>query len=278
MIKSCLHKFLFYTIIAFLSICTTTAVFAAEADNKPAIEEDAAQKPTFNLSADFLSQYVWRGFALSNRSLVIQPFMTIGYKGFAANVWGNLDTDENDEFRPDGQANWNETDLTLSYSHKIYKGLSATIGGIYYALDNADDSLEVFGGLTADLTWLTAKATVFREVLHYPGWWFQLDVSRSFPLPWYETSLDLGTGVIFQVSDDAGAYPDPRDSRHAFAGPLSGYLSAAFNIPVHKYITIAPKFAYWFPLGNKASEAIKGLSWDKKSQHVYGGLSISFHF
>jgi hypothetical protein len=204
--------------------------------------------------------------------------MSVGYKGFSANVWGNFDTDENNEFRPHGHANWNETDLTLSYSLKIYRVLSATMGGIYYALDNADDSLEVFGGLSADLSWLTAKFTVYREVLHYPGWWFQFDISRSFQLPWYETSLDLGAGLICQVSNDAGAFPDPGDPRHAYAGPLSGYLSAALNIPVHKYITVSPKFGYWFPLGNEASTEIKGISWDKKSNHVYGGLGVSFHF
>ena len=278
MTKPCLKKFRSYAVVASLSLCTATAVFAAEAVDKPTTEETAPERPTFNFSADFLSQYVWRGYALSNKSLVIQPSMTVGYKGFAANIWGNFDTDENNEFRPHGQANWNETDLTISYSHKIYKVLSATVGGIYYALDNADDSLEVYGGLSADLTWLTARFTVYREVLHYPGWWFQFDISRSLPLPWYETSLDLGAGLIFQVSNDAGAYPDPDHLRHAFAGPLSGYLSAALNIPVHKYITVTPKFGYWFPLGNKASDTIQSLSWDQKSNHVYGGLSVSFHF
>lgn len=278
MVKSGYKKIQAYAIVASLSLCTVTAVFAAEVDNKPATEETAPERPTFNFSADFLYQYVWRGYALSNKSLVIQPSMTVGYKGFAANIWGNFDTDENNEFRPHGHANWNETDLTASYNFKIYKILSATMGGIYYALDNADDSLEVFGGLTADLPWLTAKATVFREVLHYPGWWFQFDVFRSFQLPWYETSLDLGAGLIYQLSNDAGAFPDPGDPRHAYAGFHAGYLSAALNIPVHKYITVSPKFGYWFPLGNKASDCIRGLSWDQKSNHVYGGLSVSFHF
>ena len=278
MVKSSLKIFRFYKIAFSLGLAMLLTVCPALAQEKTAEEKTPAERPSFNFSVDFLSQYVWRGYALSNRSLVIQPSITVSYKGFSANVWGNFDTDENNEFRPDGQANWNETDLTISYSHKIYKVLSATVGGIYYALDNADDSLEVYGGLTADLPWLTAKVTVYREVLHYPGWWFQFDISRSFPLPWYETSLDLGAGLIFQVSDDAGAFPDPGDPLHAFAGPLSGYLSAALNIPVHKYITVTPKFGYWFPLGNKASDCIRGLSWDQKSNHVYGGLSVSFHF
>ena len=276
--RSSFKIFRFYTIAFSLGLAMLLTVGPAVAQEKTTEEKTPAERTSFNFSADFLSQYVWRGYALSNKSLVIQPSITVGYKGFAANVWGNFDTDENNEFRPHGHVNWNETDLTASYSFKIYKVLSATMGGIYYALDNADDSLEVFGGLSADLPWLTAKATVFREVLHYPGWWFQFDVFRSFQLPWYETSLDLGAGLIFQVSNDAGAYPNPGDPQHAFAGPLSGYLSAALNIPVHKYITVTPKFGYWFPLGNKASDCIRGLSWDQRSNHVYGGLSVFFHF
>src|SRR4030042_1116817 len=275
---SFLKKCRAYAVIVYLSLCVATAALSAETVEKPAPEESAPERPTFNFSADFLSQYVWRGYALSNKSLVIQPSMTVSYKGFAANIWGNFDTDENNEFRPHGQANWNETDFTVSYNFKIYKILSATMGGIYYALDNADDSLEVYGGLAADLSWLTAKFTVYREVFAYPGWWFQFDISRSFPLPWYETSLDLGAGLIYQLSNDAGAYPDPRDPRHAYAGFHAGYLSAALNIPLHKYITITPKFGYWFPLGNKASDCIRGLSWDQKGNNVYGGLSVSFHF
>jgi hypothetical protein len=278
MVKSCCKNFLFRAAAISLILFIRITAPLAQTYDKPIGTESPPERPSVNVSADFLSQYVSRGVALSNKSLVIQPSITVGYKGFSVNVWGNFDTDENNEFRPHGRANWNETDLTISYNHKIYKVLSATMGSIYYALDNANDSLEVFGGLTADLPWLSAKATVYREVLHYPGWWFQFDIYRSFPLPWYETSLNLGAGLIFQVSDDAGAYPEPGDPQHAFAGPLSGYLSAALNIPVHKYITVTPKFGYWFPLGNKASDALEELSWDKQSNHVYGGLSISFHF
>ena len=252
--KSSFKPFRSFVLVFSLSLVMVIAVSAAQDDEKPTDKETSQERPSFNFSADFLSQYVWRGYALSNNSLVVQPSMTVSYKGFSANVWGNFDTDENDEFGPHGHANWNETDLTLSYSFKIYKVLSATMGGIYYALDNVDDSFEVFGGLSADLPWLTAKFTVYREVFHYPGWWFHFDISRSFPLPWYETSLDLGAGLICQVSNDAGAYPDPDDPRHAYAGSHAGYISATLNIPVHKYITVSPKFGYWFPLGNKASD------------------------
>ena len=63
-------------------------------------EEEA---PSADLSVSLSSKYVWRGYELSKDSVVIQPSLTVGYKGFAANFWGNLDTDQkgaSDSFLP----------------------------------------------------------------------------------------------------------------------------------------------------------------------------------
>jgi hypothetical protein len=70
-------------------------------------EEEA---PSGGADVAFMSQYVWRGYALSDSSIVIQPSISAGYKGFGLNLWGNLDTDYYDMGK-----DFNETDLTLSY-------------------------------------------------------------------------------------------------------------------------------------------------------------------
>lgn len=44
------------------------------------------EKPTANLSVGAYSQYIWRGFEMSKNSIVIQPSMTVAYKGFSANI------------------------------------------------------------------------------------------------------------------------------------------------------------------------------------------------
>ena len=64
---------------------------AAELDTK--VDED---RPELSADAAFMSQYVWRGYGLSKDSLVIQPSVTAGFKGFALNLWGNLDTNYDD--------------------------------------------------------------------------------------------------------------------------------------------------------------------------------------
>lgn len=57
-----------------------------------------------DLTADFVSSYVWRGMYLGSPS--IQPDLSVGWKGLAFSVWGSAGL---------AQAR-NEIDLTLSYS------------------------------------------------------------------------------------------------------------------------------------------------------------------
>ncbi|MBU4233876.1 MAG: hypothetical protein KKF43_15280 [Proteobacteria bacterium] len=61
-------------------------------------EPKGPEKPTWNVGTDILSQYVWRGIALSRNSAVIQPSITGTYKGIAVNVWNNFDTSEQNPF------------------------------------------------------------------------------------------------------------------------------------------------------------------------------------
>ncbi|MCJ7602617.1 MAG: hypothetical protein MUO63_14100, partial [Desulfobulbaceae bacterium] len=77
----------------------------------------AEEEPTADLSVSALSKYVWRGFELSKDSIVLQPSMTVGYKGFGFNLWGNLDTDQHEfvAVENENSSSWTETDMTLSY-------------------------------------------------------------------------------------------------------------------------------------------------------------------
>jgi hypothetical protein len=240
-------------------------------------EED---KPTVNLSVDALSQYVWRGYALSDDgSAVFQPSVTVTYKGFALNLWGNFDTEDHNPVGSDNGAAWNETDFTFSYSHEIVCGLTGTAGILYYALDKVDDSTEAFAGLSYASPWLTVGVTGYREFAHYPGWWVQFDLSRNFKLPVYDMSLDLGASFIYQDAEDSAAYPDPPfRGNDSYSDWHAGILSAALNIPVGKYITISPKLGYSFPLTSKAGDIIEALSWDHDKDHFFGGIRISAAF
>ena len=117
--------------------------------------EDEA-KPSASADVGVFSQYIWRGFAFSKDSIVIQPSATVSYKDVSFNLWGNLDTDVYTD--PDGKAQFNETDMTLSYD-KSFGMVGLGVGYIYYGLDAAKDSQEVYLSLSLD-TLLSPSLTV----------------------------------------------------------------------------------------------------------------------
>ena len=47
-----------------------------------AVPAEPEEKPTGDFTVTAMSQYFWRGYELSRNSIVIQPSMTLGYKGF----------------------------------------------------------------------------------------------------------------------------------------------------------------------------------------------------
>ncbi len=209
----------------------------------------AEDKPTASLGVDILSQYIWRGFALSRQSAVLQPSLTVGYKGFSVNVWGNFDTSENAPafLTPRTGAKWNETDFTFGYSREIYKSdfikaLTLNLGGIYYAFDsalypNGGDAFELYYGLAADFNLFKLAVMGNSEVMHYPGTWLTVGISRVFELPYYKSTLELGNNYIFLFSRDNGFYPNTPFSNpastKAFSGPLAGQLYATLTIPIN---------------------------------------------
>lgn len=247
----------FKTLIVFGLLAGTTAACGSYS---AAMAEEA--KPTADLSVAFLSQYVWRGWAFSDSSMVIQPSLTTSYKGFGVNLWGNLDTDEASAGETPGKSNFNETDLTLSYDNS-YGKIGYGGGYIYYGLVGPD-SQELYVNLSYD-TLLSPTITVYKEITAIKGWYVNLGISHSFPMT-DKIGLDLGANV--------GYY----DDEHDYSEFHDGTLSASVSIPINEYISISPQLSWSFPLSSKAKDSIKAISWDHDSNHVYGGVSCSMSF
>jgi len=236
--------------------------FAAEA------EED---KPTANLTVGAFSQYIWRGFELSKDSIVVQPSMTVGYKGFSANVWGNLDTDPYSA--TDETNNWNETDLTLAYGWEMGP-VAFSVGYIYYALDAADDSQEFFVSAALD-TLLKPTLTVYRDTDAFPGWYTTLGISHSFPVQG-DITLDLGAQASYLAADEASTFAEADGSK--YSNFHDGVLSVGLTVPVNKYITVIPKLNYTFPLSSDAKDLMRSESLSDDDDFIYGGVSVSLAF
>jgi hypothetical protein len=232
------------------------------------VQAEGEDKPTASITTDFLSQYIFRGYALSRDSLVIEPTFAAVYKGFSISVWGNLDTHEAGSIpNSTHSASWNETDLTLSYTRTLYGDLSGTLGYIYYGTIHTPDTMEGYGGLSYALPWFTVSVNGYREFYNAPAWWVELILSRNFKLPWYAMNLDtaLSLGYLDKLFED-------------FADLETGQLSAALNIPIGKYLIVSPKIGFAFPLSDAASNDIKTNSVDHQDTHVLGGLRITANF
>jgi len=216
--------------------------------------------PSADASVGFYSKYVWRGFELSDGSMVIQPSLSASYKGFGANLWANLDTD----YDPAGGHKWNETDFTLSYDGAREK-LGYGFGWIYYALDSTDDTQEFYGTASYDVL-LAPSFTIYYDTDSFAGAWYaNLGLSHSFMIA-EKYSLDLGLSLGYL--DDGESYNEFHD----------GLLSASMTFPINEYIAITPELYWSFALSSDAGDAIEALSISNDDSFIYGGVSASFSF
>ncbi len=238
-------------------------------------EEDA---PSADLTVAAYSQYLWRGWATSRDSVVIQPSLTTSYKGFSFNLWGNLDTDKIN-LAGDDKKNWTETDMTLSYDTSL-AGVDISGGIIYYAFDGAMDTQEVYLSLSVPVL-LSPTITVYRDIDHLAGWYIAAGLSHSFALG-ERVSLDLGGQVGYLSANDPSSYADPHDGTKSYKAMHDGLISVALPVSVNKYITISPEVYYTFPLSSDARDRFKadhlGLIGQSKADFVYGGLSLNMAF
>lgn len=234
------------------------------------VHAEDAEKPTTSVDVGVFSQYIWRGFELSKDSIVIQPSVTVGYKGVSLNVWGNLDTD-NEAY--DG-AKYNETDITLSYSKDV--GMTTLTGGyIYYGLDSITDSQELFASVALN-TILKPTITVYREIAHTPAWYINIGISHSQPI-YDKITLDLAASAGYYYSDDS-AFSEVNDPGSKYREFHNGLISAGLTIPVGEYFSIKPMLAYSFALSSKAEDYIKATSLSNDSNFLYGGVTVSMAF
>jgi hypothetical protein len=296
-----------FTVTPLSPILAQEAKTAVETKTPAAVQDSAPaeEKPTGDVSVSAMSQYVWRGYELSRNSVVIQPSVTVGYKGFSANLWGNLDTKPyfQGTADPNYASTWNETDYTLSYTRTM--GLFNVGGGyIYYALGalNKDglkraDAQELY--LTASLnTVLSPTLTVYKELDHYRNWYFLFGVSqiielnKVFSLKLEATASylqsDYADATLFNAGAGYGGYPkfdgNALATNDKFSNFHDGKVTVSLPIKVTGYLSLTPTISYIFPLSDDARNEMKGQGLkgaapaDRDSSFIAGGLTVSFTF
>lgn len=250
------------------------------------------EKPTADLSVSAFTKYVWRGQELSRDSIVLQPSATIGYKGFSANLWGNVDTRPYLGSDDNNSVHWTETDFTLGYS-RAFGPVTAGVGYIYYGLASLQpggpdplDSQEVYASVGLN-TLLSPTLTVYKEISHYKQWYFLLGASHTFALS-DKVGFKLAASVSYLKSEDSDDYPeigsDYQPNGDKYNNFHDGTLSVSLPVAVAKYLTVTPSLSYVFPLCGDARHEMKwrglqGVSAESRdSAYLYGGLTLSLTF
>ncbi len=246
----------------------------------PAAAAAPAPAPDVTGSISLLgaNRYIFRGAELSSHSAVLQPSVTINYKGFSANIWGNLDTDQTPTqgFAPSnpGQKSYNETDLTLSYTYNINK-LALTGGYIYYGTQYTQQTQELFVSATYDM-FAHPTIAVYRDIDAHPGTYVNLSFSQSFPvykLANGDVTVDLSAGFGYYNVDDSG---------EKYSALHDGNGKAGLTIPVYKNVVVQPFVQQWFPLSGTAHHDAHLENHANPAGHidntfVYGlGMTLNF--
>lgn len=260
---------------------------AAAAPAGPAVTGSAAMS--------VLSHYVFRGYELSKSSVVFQPSLTINYAGFSANLWSNIDSSEHatQNFTPvttsRGHNNYDETDLTLSYTYNIDK-LALTGGFIYYGTQYAPETEEIFISGTYDMIAHPTLA-IYSDINHYPGTYFNLSFSQSIPVIKMangDATVDLGAGFGYEAG--SSSFWNTYVANQGFVGSKysafhDGNVKVGFTIPVTKLFSVQPVAQYWFPLSGDASKTVTDLTGThgfnpngNLTDVFVGGVNLTFSF
>ncbi len=241
-----------------LALAVSLAPLAAHAEDAPG---------TGSFSTAFASRYVWRGQTLS-QGIVAQPTVGMTLGGFSANLWSNVDLD-NDEADDDGIV-MNETDLTLSYSVPVGP-VSLTGGFIHYDFDGADTQ-EIF--LTGELAvLLNPSLSLYYDIDDGEGGFAVLAISQEIPAG--PISLSAGASVGFNLGDKAMGLNAAGED---FTGLYYGEVSLATSIPIFGHVSLEPRIAYSTALGSDGEDAIAAISVDGKKDIFYGSIAITAAF
>lgn len=197
--------------------------------------------------------YLWRGFDLSNSDPVVQGGMDVSLKGLTLSYWSNLDLNSNE---------LNETDFIIDYSTDLNETVSVSVGNIFYALDGAADTNELYLGISLN-TLLAPALTVYYDYdeATEDGLFYTLAIGHDLEIS-KDLSLSLGGLISYNQKSDyaVGNY-----------SALHNYeLSLAGDYSLSDQLSISPFLIYSDALSETAEAAIEN--------ELAGGLNLSLTF
>jgi len=231
----------------------------------------ADDKVDFQLTADFMGKYIWRGQNLSDDP-VFQQGLSASYKGLTAVIWGNLETTGINN----NSGEFTELDYSLDYSGDFpgLKGVGYSVGLINYHFPSVvGDTTEVYWGLNFDLL-LSPSVTVYHDIDKVKGTYASFGLSHNIDKI-TELSPDMPVGMEISVNLGFGgsAYNESywgvkKDKLNDLA------ISVSFPTKIAGW-TVAPSLNYV----TLVSDSIRTSdSFHSESDYFFVGISLSKSF
>jgi hypothetical protein len=214
----------------------------------------------FEASGSLLSHYIWRGLRLSEGG-VFQPSVTVGAKGFSANLWANY------QFDP---KSWTEVDFTGAYAGQKGK-VNFEAGFIHYGVNEGLDSDEIYGSVGhSDI--LNPSFKMYVDVNAGKGSYLQAGLEPSIPLGKdFSLNFKAFAGYVLKNS-----YMGLNDDGREFSNFYNADFQASLTIPLSKRFSLEPMLGYSTALSRNARQAIKNDSVSSHGETLYGGATLTF--
>jgi uncharacterized protein (TIGR02001 family) len=208
------------------------------------------------------SKYLWRGVNLSDSRPVIQGGADLSAGGFTLSYWSNWQLKSSDAIDA-GEVT--ETDIILDYSTDIGELLSVSVGNIWYALDGAEDTNELYLSATVN-TLLSPTLAMYWDwdAAKEDGLFFTFDISHTFELM-DKLALNLGALVSYNLHSDAAFTPE-----NDYSGFHNYELSASLDYALTDQLTLSPTFIFSSGISSGAKKFI--------DTETVGALNLTFNF
>lgn len=227
-------KFLSHGIVALLLLVLGTPAMAAIE-----VEGDAY--------VNFSSMYLWRGYDLSSGDSVMQGGMDLSFKGLTLSYWSNYNLDS---------STLDETDIVVDYSFDASELVSISLGHILYSVQGADDTSEVYAGVTLN-TLLEPTLTAYYDYDEFSGDVFvTAAIGHSIDL---QENLSLSIGALASYSDN-----DVYNALH------NAEFSAGLDYTVIEQVTLSPAMVFSTPISDDADDVI--------DDEFMAGLTLAISF
>jgi uncharacterized protein (TIGR02001 family) len=229
-----------------------------------AAQEDGDLEIGMNL--DLSSKYVWRGIDTVD-DWVLQPSVDLSLRGFALNVWGNLDlTDENDD-----EGEFSEVDVTASYTFSL-ESVELTAGAITYFFPSAGgDTTELFASLGLDVP-LSPSLTVYRDVDEVDGTYVAFSTGYAL-----DGLLGLGESLGLKPELEVSIGYGDRDHNEAYYGERDdGFADLTLGLVVPFRPTESATVSGWVRYSTLLDGGIRDRM--DRADNLWFGFSVSVSF